>query len=92
MVRTRTHKLIVRPQGQGEFYRSESDPREEQNLYGDSSVASVQADLQSKLLDHFVNTTGIAPFDKDSRSSPPFYPTRADIPPPDWQQAILDRK
>ncbi len=92
MVRTRTHKLIVRPQGQGELYHYESDPHEEHNLYGDSSVASVRADLQSKLLDHFVNTTGIAPFDKDSRSSPPFYPTRADIPPPDWQQTILDRK
>jgi len=29
--------------------------------------------------------------DKDSRSSPPFDPTRSDIPAPGWQERILDQ-
>ncbi len=90
MVRTKTHKLIVRPHGQGELYQYSNDPQERNNLYGDHTVATVQVDLQLKLLDHFINTTGIAPFDKDSRDSPPFYPTRTDLPPENWQQTILD--
>jgi choline-sulfatase len=89
MVRTRTHKLIVRPQDQSELYAYASDPREEQNLFGDRAAAAVQAELQTKLLDHFVNTTGIAPWDKDSRACPPFYPTRTDIPPAGWQRSVL---
>ena len=91
MVRTRTHKLIVRPQGQGELYRYATDPQERDNLYGDSSVAAVQADLQQQLLLHYIDTTGIAPFDKDQRNCPPFYPTRTDLTPPNWQQQILDK-
>ena len=92
MVRTRTHKLIVRPQGQSELYAYESDPHEVENLFGDPSVSEIQVRLQSTLLDHYVNTTGIAPMDKDSRTSPPFYPTRHDLPPQGWQREILDRQ
>ena len=91
MVRTRTHKLIVRPQGQSELYSYADDPQERNNLYGDRSVAAVQAELQAKLLDHYIDTTGIAPFDKDSRNAPPFYPNRPDPIPADWQRMILDR-
>ncbi len=91
MIRTRTHKLIVRPQGQSELYSYDTDPQERNNLYGDSSAAGVQAELQQKLLEHYVNTTGIAPFDKDSRNCPPFYPTRTDLTPPNWQESILDK-
>lgn len=91
MVRTQTHKLIVRPQGQSELYSYADDPQERNNLYGDRSVAAVQVELQSKLLDHYIDTTGIAPFDKDSRNCPPFYPTRTDIPHKAWQKEILDK-
>ena len=91
MVRTRTHKLIVRPQGQSELYNNAEDPQERNNLYGDGSVAAVQADLQSKLLNHYIDTTGIAPYDKDSRNSPPFYPSRPYPIPADWHRTILDK-
>ena len=91
MVRTRTHKLIVRPQGQSELYSYDADPHERNNLFGDSSVSAVQAELQQKLLEHYIDTTGIAPFDKDSRNSPPFYPTNTDLTPPNWQETILDK-
>ncbi len=47
MIRTREHKLIVRPDGQSELYVNAADPREEQNLYGAASVAAVQAELKS---------------------------------------------
>jgi choline-sulfatase len=92
MIRTRTHKLIVRPQGESELYSYADDPEERRNLfYGDRSTAGLQAELQTRLLEHFINTTGIAPFDKDSRNSPPYYPTPANLTPAGWQAAILDR-
>ncbi len=91
MIRTRTHKLIVRPQGQSELYGYADDPQERNNLYGDSSMAAVQSDLQARLLDHFVDTTGIAPWDKDSRNCPPYYPTNTSLTPARWQATILDK-
>ena len=50
MVRTKTHKLIIRPQDQSELYNNDSDPQERNNLYGDPSVAFIQVELQSRLL------------------------------------------
>lgn len=90
MVRTRTHKLVLRPQGQCELYSYKDDPREMNNVYGESGVAGVQAELERKLLYRYINTTGIAPMDKDSRDCPPFYPTRTDLTPAGWQEKILD--
>jgi hypothetical protein len=46
-----------------------------QNLFGESSVASVQSALQTRLVHWYINTSGIAPMDKDGRDSPPYYPT-----------------
>ena len=91
MVRTRDYKLIVRPEGQSELYSYKEDPQERNNLFGDDSVAKIQAELQSKLLDHFIETTGIAPMDKDPRDTPPFYPTNPKLTSPDWRRSILDR-
>lgn len=86
-VRTRTHKLIVRPNGESELYDCAGDPGMRQNLFGESSVASVQAALQARLLHWYINTSGIAPMDKDGRDAPPYYPT------PSFaanEQALLD--
>jgi choline-sulfatase len=92
MIRTRTHKLIMRPQGQSELYSYADDPGERRNRYGEAGMASVQLELQTRLLDHYIQTTGIAPPDKDPRDCPPYYPTRGDLPPAGWQQTILDRR
>jgi choline-sulfatase len=89
MVRTREHKLIVRPQGQCEMYSYASDPLEENNLYGDSSVRQVQDQLQQRLLYWYVNTTGIAPFDQDPRGFPPSQATRKFVTDDSWH-ALLD--
>ena len=86
IIRTRTHKLVRRPQDQSELYELHNDPQEQANLFGDSSFRAVQQGLETQLLDHFVNTTGIAPMDKDSRLCSPFYPTRTDLPPSGWHQ------
>ncbi|MEO6966592.1 MAG: sulfatase-like hydrolase/transferase [Acidobacteriaceae bacterium] len=77
MVRTRDYKLISRPQGQSELYAYKDDPQELHNRFGDRDMAATQCELQQQLLHWYVNTTGIAPFDKDQRNLPPYYPTPA---------------
>lgn len=75
MVRTREYKLVSRPQGQSELYIYKDDPQELHNRFGDQDVARIQCELQQQLLHWYVNTTGIAPFDKDQRGFPPYYKT-----------------
>ena len=75
MVRTHEYKLVSRPQGQSELYVYKNDPQELHNRFGDRNVADIQCGLQQQLLHWYVNTTGIAPFDKDQRGFPPYYPT-----------------
>ncbi|HXE12936.1 MAG TPA: sulfatase-like hydrolase/transferase [Bryobacteraceae bacterium] len=90
MVRTQTHKLILRPNGQSELYAYDADPNELHNLYGESSAARVQHELERRLAMWYVNTTGIAPFDKDQRNAPPFYPVPTfDLS--NWQAELLDK-
>ena len=90
MIRTRTHKLILRPQGQSELYAYNEDPAELHNLYGDSSVATVQHDLERRLAVWYLESTGIAPWDKDPRNSPPFIPTPS-FSSKNWPRDILDK-
>jgi choline-sulfatase len=90
MVRTREAKLIVRPNGQNELYRYASDPQERENVYGERGAEAVQAALHERLLHWYINTTGIAPMDKDQRNPPPFFVSRTP-PPADWQRTLLDR-
>jgi len=75
MVRTHDYKLVSRPQGQSELYIYRDDPQELHNRFGDRDVMDIQCELQQQLLHWYVNTTGIAPFDKDQRGFPPYYPT-----------------
>ncbi len=77
MVRTHDYKFVSRPQGQSELYVYKDDPQELHNRFGDRDVAGIQCELQQQLLHWYVNTTGIAPFDKDQRGFPPYYPTPA---------------
>ncbi len=90
MVRTKTHKLILRPNGRSELYSYRSDPNELHNLYDESSAEGVRSELGRLLAMWYVNTTGIAPFDKDQRNAPPFYPTVA-FDTPNWQPKLLDK-
>ena len=74
-VRTKTHKFIARPDGQSELYDCVKDPGLRNNLYGDSSAETIQVALQMRLMNWYINTTGIAPKDKDGRGVPQYYPT-----------------
>lgn len=89
MVRTPTHKLILRPSGQSELYAYKDDPNELHNLYGDAAVATLQCELERRLAVWYLNTTGIAPFDKDQRGLPPFYPT-IEFSKENWHRKLLD--
>ncbi len=91
MVRTHSHKLILRPSGQSELYAYGQDPHELHNLYGDTTVAGVQQELEKQLAIWYLHTTGIAPFEKDQRNPPPFYPTPK-FPKEDWHRKIIDER
>ncbi len=87
LVGTADHKLILRAQGQCELYSYANDPLEEKNLFGDSSVAELRDHLERKLLYWYMNTTGIAPYDKDQRAMPPSETTRP-FPNDHWEEII----
>ncbi|MDH7569236.1 MAG: sulfatase-like hydrolase/transferase [Armatimonadota bacterium] len=74
MVRTPTHKLIYRPTGVCELYDLREDPRELNNLYGRTEYAVTQAGLERQLLDWYVHTADVTPFDEDPRGLPPSQP------------------
>jgi hypothetical protein len=66
------------------------DARELHNLYGDQKTRRVEGDLRARLLNWYVNTTGVAPTDKDQRSAPPYIPT-PNFRNPNWQRDYLDK-
>ena len=70
MIRTRSAKLIHRPEGVSELYDLDEDPKELENLYGRSEHASLQQELTTRLLDHCVQTSDTSPWDEDPRGLP----------------------
>ncbi|HLK51587.1 MAG TPA: sulfatase-like hydrolase/transferase [Bryobacteraceae bacterium] len=71
MIRTLTHKLILRPDDQSELYDFATDPRELHNAYGDSAYQGVQERLTAALADWYVRTSDVAPPERDPRGFPP---------------------
>ncbi|GAB4454373.1 MAG: hypothetical protein OHK0029_08860 [Armatimonadaceae bacterium] len=71
MVRTPTHKLIRRVDGISELYDLENDPQELVNRYGEESFRMVQTDLEKRLLEWYIQTSDVTPFDTDPRQVPP---------------------
>ncbi len=90
MVHTREYKLVLRPAGQSELYDCIRDPGEIHNRYGEPGLASVQHELERRLAVWYLNTTGIAPFDKDPRTAPAFDPTPS-FDSPHWQSKMMDK-
>lgn len=89
MVRTRDFKLISRPNGQSELYDCRKDPAQNDNLFGRSKYASVQAAHQQRLLNWYINTSGVAPLDKDPRGAPRLR-TASPLPSGDKITSLLD--
>ncbi|MEA3345207.1 MAG: DUF4976 domain-containing protein [Chloroflexota bacterium] len=70
MIHTMDYKLIYRVEGLSELYDLRSDPRELNNLYGQSEYAEVQRGLEQRLLEWYVRTSDVVPFDEDPRGLP----------------------
>ena len=71
MIRTLESKLVMRPDGQGEFYDLRRDPEERHNVYGDRAYAPRQDALRARLLDWYIRTSDVAPGKHDPRGFPP---------------------
>jgi arylsulfatase A-like enzyme len=69
-VRTRQHKLIIRPNDQSELYDCQADPQQKHNLFGDASSREVQNELQTRLTNWYVDTSGVPPLKRDPRGAP----------------------
>lgn len=68
-VRTPRFKYIERPNDQSELYDCRDDPHQEHNLCDDSSMRAVQAQLQTRLANWYINTTGVPPPQRDPRGA-----------------------
>ena len=70
MIRTPTHKLVHRPDGLSELYDLRADPKELDNRHGDRALVEVRRDLERRLLDWYVQTSDVTPWDEDPRGFP----------------------
>ena len=70
MIRTLTHKLVRRPNGISELYDLVADPRELHNRYGDPILGHQQAALESQLVDWYIHTSDVVPWQRDPRGLP----------------------
>lgn len=84
-VRTAEYTFVSRPQSVSELYIRKLDPQERTNRYGEASVAEVQRRAEQKMLQWYLNTSGIAPWDRDPRD----FPTH--IAQPDFAEKKADR-
>ena len=67
MIRTASHKLVYRAHGLCELYDMQADPCELRNVYGHADHADVQAGLEKRLLDWYLGSSDVTPFDEDPR-------------------------
>ncbi|HOF88736.1 MAG TPA: DUF4976 domain-containing protein, partial [Armatimonadota bacterium] len=70
MIRTLTHKLVRRTNGEHELYDLVSDPLELANVYGQPACADIQRRLQEQMLDWYLHTSDVVPWDEDPRGFP----------------------
>jgi choline-sulfatase len=67
MIRTLTHKLVLRSYGDHELYDLKKDPWELCNVYGRNEYAGVQAELERRMLDWYIATSDSVPTEEDTR-------------------------
>lgn len=70
MIRTATHKLIYRPGDVSELYDLAADPLELRNVYGRPEQAGIQRELERRMLEWYVHTSDVTPFERDPRGFP----------------------
>ncbi|MBS0331931.1 MAG: sulfatase-like hydrolase/transferase [Proteobacteria bacterium] len=74
-VKTPRYTYVARPGGQSELYDRQTDAAETKNLIDDKAHAGVRQELQLRLVNWYIDTTGVPASDKDPRSLPPYYKT-----------------
>lgn len=90
-IKTARYSYIARPGGQSELYDRSKDPNETRNLIDVKDHADTRAQLQRRLLNWYIDTTGVPASDRDPRDLPPYYPTPS-LPERAGEKAlILDR-
>lgn len=71
-IATPDYKFIARPGGQSELYDRRKDPMEQRNLIDDRGHQKVKVALQERLMNRYISTTGVPPWDRDARETPEF--------------------
>lgn len=71
-IATPAYKYIARPGDQSELYDRRRDPLETRNLIDQPAHRKVQAELQTRLMNRYISTTGVPPVDRDTRETPEF--------------------
>lgn len=69
-IRTARYKYIARPNDQNELYDCTADPMQENNLFGENATHDVEAQLQTRLVNWYIDTSGVPPLKRDSRGAP----------------------
>lgn len=67
MIRTLTHKLVVRTSGENELYDLVRDPRECRNVFFDQDYCQIKAELEAQMLQWYIRTADVVPWDEDYR-------------------------
>ena len=67
MMRTLTHKLIIRTSGENEFYDLVNDPKELTNVYNNSKYFEIIRKMEFQMLNWYVKTSDVVPLDDDNR-------------------------
>jgi len=67
MVRSLTHKLVMRTSGENELYDLIKDPRECTNVYSDESYSRIKDELQVKMLNWYIHTADTVRLEDDFR-------------------------
>lgn len=73
-VKTQQYTYISRPGGQSEFYDRARDPLETRNLIDSHTHAHVREALQTRLLNWYVDTSGVPAQSRDARDMPAYIP------------------
>jgi len=69
-VRTGRYKYIERPNDQSELYDCQQDPMQLNNMFGDTVTRDVQSELQARLINWYIDTSGVPPAERDPRGAP----------------------
>jgi choline-sulfatase len=67
MIRTLTHKLVLRTYDGNELYDLEKDPQELCNVYGKKGYGEIETRLRKRMLDWYIAVSDCVPTEEDSR-------------------------